>query len=41
MGVPAEAGDEPSADRCTDAAGAGVVQLYTSADTDRIDVDGW
>ena len=26
MGVPAEAGDEPSADRCTDAAGAGVVQ---------------
>ena len=24
MGVPAEAGDEPSADRCTDAAGAGV-----------------
>ena len=27
MGVPAEAGDEPSADRCTDAAGAGVVHI--------------
>jgi len=41
MGVPAEAGDEPSADRCTDgAATAGVV--YHISDTDRYtDVDRW